>query len=319
MRLLPLFCVLLGLGVSAAGVDYTNPVVSRDFPDPSVIRVGNDYWATATASRWAPHFPIMKSTDLVHWERVGEVFAQLPEWAEGNFWAPEIHSWKGRFYIYYTARMRAGPLSVAVAIADQPQGPYADKGVIVSQSVGSIDPVATDDEAGQRYLIWKDDSNSKNEPTFLWAAKLNEDGTRLAGPHHALFRNDAPWEGGVVEGPFLLRRQGWFYLFYSGSGCCGPGCKYALGVARSRKLLGPWEKYSLNPIIAANADWRCPGHGSIVTDKTGHDWLLYHGYSTQSSGERGRQGLLDAVTWGTNGWPVINGGRGPSAHGVGPL
>jgi beta-xylosidase len=306
------------LPLAVTGATYTNPVVPRDFPDPSVIRVGDMYWATATASRWAPRFPLLKSTDLIHWERAGEVFAKAPDWAASNFWAPELQTWKGKFYIYYTARSHAGTLSVAVAVADAPQGPYTDKGVIVSQEVGSIDAVAVDDETGQRYLIWKDDGNSRGQPTFLWAAKLNQDGTRLAGPHFALFRNDQPWEGGLVEGPFLVKRDGWLYLFYSGNGCCGAGCTYALGVARSKKLLGPWEKYDANPILAANPDWRCPGHGSIVQDKAGRHWLLYHAYSARNSSEKGRQGLLDEVTWGTNGWPVINQGHGPSTRAAGP-
>lgn len=315
MRLAGIFCLGWLWVLSAAGMEYTNPVVPKDFPDPSVIRVGKTYWATATGSRWAPHFPIMKSSDLVHWERVGEVFPKAPEWAASNFWAPEIQSWKGKYYVYYVARQRGGPLAVAVAVADEPQGPYVDQGVIVSQEVGSIDPVAADDESGQRYLIWKDDGNSRGQPTFLWASKLNEDGTRLAGPHVALFRNDAPWEGGVVEGPFVVKHDDQFYLFYSGHGCCGPGCRYALGVARSKKLLGPWEKCPANPILAANDDWRCPGHGSIVQDESGREWLLYHAYAAKPSAERGRQGLLDEIKWGADGWPVINGGHGPSTRG----
>lgn len=300
------------------GAEYSNPVVPKDFPDPSVIRVGGTYWAAATGSKWAPFFPIMKSSDLVKWEQSGEVFPKSPDWAAGSFWAPELQEWKGKYYVYYVARQRGGPLSVAVAVADQPQGPYVDKGVIVAQEEGSIDPVAVDDEDGKRYLIWKDDGNSRGHPTFLWAAKLDADGTRLAGPHTALFRNDAPWEGGVVEGPFVVRRAGWFYMFYSGSGCCGEGCKYAMGVARSRKLMGPWEKHPGNPILAANKDWNCPGHGSIVKDPSGRDWLLYHAYSAGSDARKGRQGLLDEVIWGADGWPVINGGHGPSAKGTAP-
>jgi hypothetical protein len=132
-----------------------------------------------------------------------------------------------------------------------------------------------------------------------------------------LFRNDAHWEGGVIEGPFVLRRDGWFYLFYSGNGCCGRGCNYALGVARSRKLLGPWEKYERNPVLDRNARWKCPGHGSIVQDPQGRDWLLYHAYAAEGAVASGRQGLLDEVRW-ENGWPVINGGAGPSTNAPAP-
>ncbi len=304
--------LLLLSGVRAFSATYTNPVCAGDLPDPSVIRVGNEYWATATSSEWAPQFPLLRSPDLVNWEIVGAVFSNQPPWAVANFWAPEIQEWKGRYYVYYVARQKDGPLSVAVGTAERPGGPYTDHGVIVAQDVGSIDPVAVDDENGARYLVWKDDGNSRKQPTHLWAAKLNEDGTRLAGPHTPLFKNDLPWEGAVIEGPFIVRRDGWFYLFYSGAGCCGQGCNYALGVARSRKLLGPWEKFPGNPILAGNEVWLCPGHGSIVQDKNDRYWLMYHAYSSEGSVTSGRQALLDEVRWEANGWPVINGGKGPS-------
>lgn len=288
-----------------------NPVLPGDHPDPSIIRVENDYWATSTTSSWAPLFPILHSTDLVHWKTVGAVFAEPPAWSVSNYWAPEISTYQGRIYVYYTARKRDGPLCVAVATADTPRGPYRDHGPLVCQDAGSIDAVPASDENGRRYLIWKEDGNSRRQPTPLWAQRLSDDGTRLVGERRELFRNTAPWEGRVVEGPFVLRRNGWFYLFYSGAGCCGLRCNYALGVARAKKLLGPWEKYAGNPILAANAGWKCPGHGSIVEDRAGRTFLLYHAYHPVDFIWLGRQGLLDEVTWGSDGWPAINGGKGP--------
>jgi beta-xylosidase len=285
-------------------------VLPGDHPDPSVIRVGNEYWATATTSAWAPIFPLLKSTDLKTWWRVGAVFATRPEWAETNFWAPEIAEHKGRYFVYYTAKKRGGPLCVAVADAVKPEGPYTDHGPMVCQEVGSIDAVPVSDESGARWLIWKEDGNSKKQPTPLWAQRLSEDGLKLTGEKRELFRNDAPWEGQLVEGPFVLRRGPWWYMFYSGAGCCGRGCNYALGVARAKALLGPWEKYAGNPILKANDQWICPGHGSIVEDPQGHTWLLYHAYHPKDSIFVGRQGLLDEITWGGDGWPQI---EGPSA------
>jgi beta-xylosidase len=171
------------------------------------------------------------------------------------------------------------------------------------------------DERGDRYLVWKEDGNSRNQPTPIWAQKLSADGTKLIGPKKELIRNDVAWEGGVVEGPFILRRGGWFYLFYSGNACCGRRCNYALGVARARKLLGPWEKNPANPILAENEAWQCPGHGSIVTDREGRAFLLYHAYRHgETAFYIGRETLLDEVKWGANDWPNINGGHGPSGH-----
>jgi beta-xylosidase len=310
---------LTGATVFGAEVLYENPVIPGDHPDPSIIRVGKDYWATATSSEWGPQFPLLHSRDLVNWETVGSVFPKRPDWAVANFWAPEISEYHGRYYVYYVGREHGGPLAVAVATADQPSGPYKDHGPMVAQPAGSIDPAPVTDENGVRYLVWKEDGNSRGQPTPIWAQPLTEDGTQLSGQPKELIRNDTPWEGGLVEGPFILRRGEWFYLFYSGNGCCGSGCNYALGVARSKTLLGPWEKNPANPILAGNATWKCPGHGSIVTDESGRYWLLYHAYSTGGSIFTGREGMLDEVKFGADGWPTINGGAGPSAHALSPL
>jgi len=299
---------------------YANPVEAGDFPDPSVIRVGRDYWASATTSEWGPEFPILHSRDLVNWEVVGAVFQRRPDWAVGSFWAPEISQDRGRFFVYYVARKKGGPLCAAVASASRPQGPYRDHGPLVCQEVGSIDPFPVTDERGRRYLLWKEDGNSVSKPTPVWAQRLSADGTRLVGERRELFHNDQPWEkhptlpyGDLVEGPTVVRRGGWFYLFYSGNFCCGRECSYAVGVARSRKLLGPWEKYSKNPIMEGNGDWRCPGHGTVVGDERGRTWFMYHAYQPKDFVYVGRQALLDEVVWGADGWPSINEGRGPSA------
>lgn len=305
---------------------YANPVEAGDFPDPSIIRVGADFWASATTSEWGPEFPILHSRDLVNWEVVGAVFEKRPEWAVGSFWAPEISQDRGRFFVYYVGRKRGGPLCVAVATATRPQGPYTDRGPLVCQEVGSIDPFPVTDENGQRYLLWKEDGNSVSKPTPIWAQRLSADGTRLVGERRELIHNDQAWEkhptlpfGNLVEGPSVVRRGGWFYLFYSGNFCCGRECDYALGVARSRKLLGPWEKNPNNPILAGNDSWKCPGHGTVIADARGRYFLLYHAYQPKDFVYVGRQSLLDEVVFGADGWPSINKGQGPSAQASSPF
>src|SRR5215216_6083466 len=89
-----------------------NPVIPGDRPDPSVIRVGNDYWATTTSGTWEPEFSIFHSRDLVRWDIAGSVFKTRPAWAERDFWAPEISNHRGGFFVYYTARKKRGPLCV---------------------------------------------------------------------------------------------------------------------------------------------------------------------------------------------------------------
>jgi xylan 1,4-beta-xylosidase len=298
---------------------YTNPVMAGDYPDPSIIRVGDDFWATATTSEWAPLFPILHSRDLVNWQIVGAAMRKRPAWSDGNYWAPEITFYHGRYYIYYTGHKKNGSLCVAVMTAAKPTGPYTDHGPLICQDAGSIDAMAVTDQKGERYLVWKEDGNSRNQATPIWAQKLASDGARLVGEPTELIRNTAAWESNLVEGPFILRRAGYFYMFYSGNACCGRGCNYAMGVARSRTLLGPWEKNPANPILKGNDAWKCPGHGSIASDARGRDFLLYHAYHPKDFVYAGRQALLDEVNWGADGWPTINHGKGPSRHAASPF
>src|SRR5215213_1666350 len=298
---------------------YENPALAGDYPDPSVIRVGTNYWAVATSSEWGPEFPILFSSDLVNWNLVGSVFQKRPGWSVGNYWAPEISYDRGRYFVYYVGRKSGGSLCVAVATSSRPAGPYRDHGPLVCQDAGSIDPVPVTDEHGVRYLLWKEDGNSRQQPTPIWAQRLSANGTKLVGERRELIRNDAPWEAQLVEGPFVLRRGNWFYMFYSGNACCGRECNYALGVARSRSLMGPWEKHKNNPILKGNDTWKCPGHGSIVEDQRGRTFLFYHAYHAKDFVYVGREALLDEVTWNADEWPTINNGAGPTRRSPSPV
>jgi len=146
--------ILLGASLGAyaqRNAIYTNPVMAGDYPDPSVIRVGKDYYATATSSEWGPEFPILHSRDLVNWEIVGTVFPKRPAWSVGNYWAPEIWQDKGKFYIFYVARKQGASLCIAVATAAKPTGPYTDHGALACQEVGSIDAFPIRDENGKLF------------------------------------------------------------------------------------------------------------------------------------------------------------------------
>ncbi|HEX4228999.1 MAG TPA: family 43 glycosylhydrolase [Bryobacteraceae bacterium] len=289
-----------------------NPVLPGDHPDPSIMRVGNVYWAANTSAEWAPIYPLFRSTDLKRWQPEGAVFETPPEWAVANFWAPELTNDRGHIRVYYAARKRGGPMCVGVATAEAPQGPYTDHGPMVCQSVGSIDPSFVRDTQGVPYLVWKEDGNSQNKPTIIYAQQTTEDGLKLAGEPHELIRNDLAWEGKVVEGPDIIRHAGMFYLFYAGGACCGRKCDYAVGVARAPHLLGPWHKDLANPIVAADNQWVCPGHGTVVETPKGQDYFMYHAYSRSESVYVGRESLLDRVDWKPDGWPEINGGHGPT-------
>ena len=185
---------------------------------------------------------------------------------------------------------------------------------MVCQEDGSIDPFFVRDENGHPYLIWKEDANSRNQPSPIFAQPTTDDGLQLTGSPRELIRSDVAWEGHVVEGPDVLRHGDYYYLFYAGGACCGTRCDYGVGVARAKQVLGPWEKAAANPIVTANADWRCPGHGTTVSGPDGADYLLYHAYAQRGFVFTGREALLDRIEW-RDGWPVIDAGKGPSSEG----
>ena len=293
------------------------PLVGGEWPDPSVIFTeGTGYTAVTTSNGWAPTFRILQSPDLRTWRITGSVFRRPPRWAKTDFWAPEVTKLKDRYAIFYSAlpRRRNGNwYCLGVATAPAANGPYRDLGKPLRCSkYGSIDPFPVRDESGVLNLLWKEDGNEFQRPTPIFAQQLSEDGTQLLGSTRELIRNTETWEGSVLEAPSVIRRANTFYLFYSSNLCCGTPCKYAIGVARSKTLIGPWEKYPGNPILRSGNGWRCPGHASVVPDGAGGFNAFFHAYR---DGDLlpGRQLLSDAVTFGADGWPRIGAGVPPSS------
>src|SRR4051812_14525361 len=105
--------ILFSFEVCAQSPPAELATIPGDFPDPSLIRVGDTYWSVATSSEWSPQFPLLYSKDLVHWQQHSAVFAKRPTWAMGSFWAPEISVFGGKYFVYYAARKKNAGLCVA--------------------------------------------------------------------------------------------------------------------------------------------------------------------------------------------------------------
>jgi xylan 1,4-beta-xylosidase len=300
MRHLKLSILVLILLLS--GKAYSQELVlPGDHPDPSVVKIGDDYWAAGTTSNWMPAFPIYHSKDLKNWTKKSVTFNVLPQWADFYMWAPEITYEDGKVYMYYTAHKKGGNLCIGVAVADKPDGVYTDLGPLMCEPAGSIDAFPMRDNDGKLYMIWKEDGNSVQKPTPIWAMEMKEDRSGLIGEKKELFRGDQPWENNLVEGVSMVKKGEYFYAIYAAAGCCGIKCNYGTGIARSKSLLGPWEKYKNNPVLASTDNWTCPGHGTPV-EKDGKNYFLYHGYSGQESVYAGRQGLLIEFEYTPDGW-----------------
>ncbi|HEU5059227.1 MAG TPA: glycoside hydrolase family 43 protein [Kofleriaceae bacterium] len=310
--------------VGSAAATYQNPVVAENCPDPGVLADGEVFYAVCTSNNnqaEADKFPIRRSSDLISWERVGHLFpaGSIPSWAAADFWAPEIHRIGAGYVAYFTARDKGGRLSIGLATAPAVAGPWKDAGApfIRDERVGMIDPHQFQDEDGTRYLYWKADGNDFRppEPTPIFVQKLSPDGLTLVGERRTVLRNDQPWEGPVIEGGSVVRRGDWYYLVYSGN--VFNSDKYAVGVARARSPLGPFEKRP-EPILVTSDSWIGPGHGSLV--RVGDaDWYVYHAWQpgrvdpAWNDTRYPRMMLIDRIDW-QGGWPIIHDGKPSSTR-----
>ncbi len=292
---------------------YTNPVVAADCPDPGVLSDGGQYVMACTSGGAPDAYPMRTSTDLVHWSPAGFIFpaGTRPAWASGDFWAPEIHRVGGGYVAYFSARTHDGNLALGAAAGPTSTGPFTDLGrpLLSDPGMGLIDVSEFEDANGAPFLVWKEDGNAVGRSTPLHVQALSPDGLTPVGPVTTAIVNDQGWEGGLVEGPFVVLRGGQFFMFYSANAYYDD--RYAMGVARSASPLGPWEKHD-GPILVThrgNGAWEGPGHGSVVRapQAGAGDVLVYHAWvAGQAGGGPGRQTLLDAVRW-VNGWPEVPG------------
>ena len=338
---LPLAFLLAAAAAACAGpaaaprAEYANPVLDADFPDPAVLRAGDGfYYAYATQGN-GTNIQAARSRDLVHWERLGDALPLKPSWASRtqDFWAPHVHAAGGRYYLYYSAKPDAAladpqaGLCLAVAVAGSPAGPFADSGRPLQCGPGfvNIDPMAYDDPAtGKRLLYWGS-GFGPIKVRELAADRISfASGSAATDLVHPVKTEDPADYRRLIEGAWVVRRAGWYYLVYPGDNCCGPKAHYAVLVARSRSATGPFETLAAatgapsSVILERRGNWVAPGHNSIVQDAQGADWMLYHAVDAGRPRSKPadevntrRIMLMDRIVW-EKGWPRVE-GNGPSS------
>jgi beta-xylosidase len=297
----------LAFGYSQCGGLYENPVVPVGCPDPGVIFDGQQYVMGCTGGS---NYPLRTSPDLVHWTKVNDAFATLPSWSDGtHYWAPEIHKVGGKFILYFSSMdATARKMAIGAASAATATGPFTDRGSpLISQlptlNYGLIDASEINAQDGKSYVIWKEDGNAAGVHTPIHSQELAADGLNLAPgcTQATLITNDQAWEGGVVEGPWMIYRSGAYYLFYSGG--VYSNTTYAVGVAKCSSPTGPCTKYANNPILKTAGAWYGPGHCSVLDLADGETVMVYHAWRT--SDHAGRFGMLDRIVWQADGWPTV--------------
>ena len=307
---------------------YTNPVLDQDFPDPTVIKVGPTYWAYATQTFLGNGLRVniqsASSTDLVHWTYRNDVLPTKPAWSTTvwNFWAPHViyAAEQSGYIMYYSADADTSGMCIGIATSTVPEGPFTDVGspLVCGNDFVHIDPMAFDDSvSGKHYLYW----GSNSQPISV--QELDADRVHFAAgssPVAVIQPSGAPYEP-LVEGPWVIRRAGYYYLFYSGNDCCSlPNPHYAVLVARSSSPTGPFQKHGAalgsdsSAILTGDDHFRGPGHNAIITDAAGNDWIVYHAVDpakpTLSDGHSVRRPMLiDRLQYDASGWPFVAGGH----------
>lgn len=295
-----LSCVLyLSTAFSQQQTTFTNPVIHGDVADPTILRIGNTYYAAGTSSEWAPYYPLFTSTDLVNWKQVGHLFDKQPEWTLSSFWAPELFYHNNKVYAYYTARRKQDGISyIGVASATDPTKGFEDHGLLVEFGKEAIDAFILEDN-GQLYITWKA-YGLDDRPIELLASRLSPDGLKLEGEPFSLLRDD---ERIGMEGQHWFKKGDYYYIIYAVNGCCGPKSDYAVSVARSKQLAGPYEKYEGNPVLHGGGnDIQSCGHGTLTTTPDGRMFYLCHAYLTGKNFYQGRQPILQELVVGEDGW-----------------
>ena len=294
---------------------YHNPIRTGMYPDPSIIRVDDDYYMANSTFIFFPCIPISHSKDLIHWEIIGHAITN-PEWAhvddlEGGrgYWAPDISYKDGRFYV--TATYRLNDTGVIrrrqiVVSSDKPEGPYSEPFYIEEDG---IDPSLFHDTDGRSYMLL-------NRGARILELDL-ENGKQIS-PATLLFYGN---QKRAPEGPHLLKKDGWYYLFEAEG---GTGEGHRITVSRSRTLMGTYEPCPYNPIMR---QWipeapiqRC-GHGKPVMTQNG-DWYMVYLCGRQIHGKYsmlGRETALDPITWTADEWPIVNRLQGPSCQQIKPV
>ena len=288
MRRIMMIAVILPLLFSVSPREehittYSNPVlvetyeINRPNPapyvgtlgigDPAVIHHGGKYYLYPTGDNHS--YDVYISNDLVYWSKGPKVFQS----SERGVWAPDVFfsNDDNMFYLYYTVNGRIG-----VAAADRPDGVFRDRGPLISNG---IDAHLFRDDDGQYFLYYA------RYPDFAIFVQPMESPVRKKGAPVELISPTEAWEKKdvpVTEAPWMIRHQGVYYLLYSGGSADSED--YAIGYANSKHPMGPFTKYSGNPIIRKGDGILGPGHPSVVRDQAGKLWMVYHQQKDETRG-----------------------------------
>ncbi len=297
---------LAGPASDSAPPEFSNPVITGFAPDPSIVRVGEDFYLVNSSFEYFPGIPVYHSTDLVNWELVGHALHRPSQVdletadSSGGVHAPTIRYHEGTFYVIVTNIVANRPVNFIVTATD-PRGPWSDPFVL--NDAPGIDPSLLFDDDGR---VWYTGNRAPPDPEFpgqaeIWLQELDLASMQLTGERHYLWRGCC--QGAHAEGPHLYKKDGYYYLLLSEG---GTAYEHALSVAISKSATGPYRNNPRNPILThRHLGYDHPitgvGHADLVELADGRWYAVALGWRLVDGvhGILGRETFLVPVTWET--------------------
>ena len=296
---------------------FTNPILAGYYPDPSIERVGDDYYLVNSSFAHTPGIPIWHSRDLVHWTQIGHVLdrpSQLPFDGLGlsrGIFAPTLRYHDGTYYVITTWVDSGGN---AIVTAADPAGPWSDP---VPLRFGGIDPDLFVDDDGRAYVVNND--APIGEPLYdghraLWIQEIDLETLQMVGPRELIVNGgvDITEQPVWIEGPHIYKKDGMYYLVCAEG---GTSVNHSVVVFRADNVWGPWEPWDQNPILtqrhlddeARAFPITSVGHADLVQTPAGDWWAVFLGTRPYRGNEynTGRETYLLPVDWPEGGWPTI--------------
>lgn len=325
MKSLKIHLIIGCFFVSFLSCAQTNKPITHD---PVVAKQGDTYYLFCTG----PGITSFTSKDLKTWKQADPVFAEEPTWARdvapgfnGHIWAPDISLYNGIYYLYYSVSAFGKNTSAIGLVTNTTLNPedenykWEDQGVVI-QSVpnrdmwNAIDPNLIFDEDGTPWLsfgsFWNGLKIVKMNPDLKNVAKP-EDWHTIARRNRSQGIEDSDAGDAALEGPFIFKKDNYYYQFLSWDYCCrGENSTYKVVVGRSKVVTGPYvdkEGTLLNQgggtlVLQGDKNWYGAGHNSTYTFN-GKDYIFYHGYDANDKGLPKLQ--VSELEWDSNGWPTI--------------
>ena len=282
---------------------YKNPIIWADYSDPDVIRVGDDFYMTASSFNCVPALPVLHSTDLVNWELINYAVKRFPDphfdvVQHGNgVWAPSLRFHDEWFYIYWGDPDRG----IFMVRTQDPYGEWSAP-LLVKKAAGNIDPCPLWDDDGKVYLVHAFANSRAGVNNILQVQELIEDGT-VASSNRMVVYNASP-NHKTMEGPKFYKRNGYYYIFTPAGGVA-EGYQMVL---RSGNPFGPYEEKTV--LAQGNTSINGPHQGGWVELENGENWFIHF----QEKQPYGRIVHLQPVKW-MDDWPVM--GSDPDNDGTG--